>query len=969
MTSPATIMSDKEDTSTDSRGSSSGDESPVPPVSFYFGPQVAAAPETAYFQKYYVAPEKSRMPPGARELGILLNNSRRAAANNSTRGGATAWFDQDESGTYDPSEKRARKTPPPLSRRLKRVKVSASDKDGNPKPKRPMKRIGYLNSLVIKLSFKGKNALEYLKTLPAGISRSSPCNSNDEDEQVDVNPGSGSEGRWNFNRKRIVRKRARPVRPDGLTIDQLTDSHPQRRGCVPCFDQGNDECSLTHSTNYPCEACEDASVDCFLIVLPIFKKSCENCKVKRQKCSYREDGGKDTDSCDACEEGGYVCCAAPLRDEGWIKRFSGTPARPKVAKERARPRSNSALSSATMIKDPVQERTYTASNLCRHSGKRTNRCKLDTEPCASCRKGGQRCDFVHPRSCTVEPIASSSSNKSINKSRNKSKKKKAAIMSCGRGWDVDSPLPQLSSLGRMDTPPSNSSSTLTATIYSELEKNSGKKLLTSFETGEQHLLSPAHALDPHSYRRASLARTTTYNNGKYRKMDGSPPLVGRMLGIKKKFIVTAFCHPIRFNYIPDPLDKNPCSWCHNPLFGLWGLSDEKGPRKVECVYHDDGHGFEEISGGFSEAGHSRSTMCVECTFNRVRATQCGSHRMRTLDPIKGEIDMRVFDDEKWRQAIEEYSAGGNGSLVRKTKWCAICPATATTMCCTLQRFDAHGESGFCGEGGNYEGSETEGCGLYLCEDCAVLLEKMVKGGARTGGRQLDTLVNHVECNTWRYPEGVRADAPFMTSTGELLERMKQGTFLTDCLIQFSSASLHHPSDRKEVGKVFSGVGGGSGGPSRPDEGKSQHSLQTSSFGYIGKSMENKKGKYSDGVAGKARQQLSSRQATTYLAPMASKTLTSSSSTSSGVSKKADLVCTKMEGKKSRYVGCGESGSDSISPGQRGYKYGPLYQRSVGEGGKLDHRGEILFGGVMEARKEDVERALGGQNMPIDLTNE
>ncbi|CAL3973426.1 unnamed protein product [Diplocarpon coronariae] len=946
MASSAMIMSDDEDNPTSPRRSCPGDGLRASPIFFHFGPQVAVAPETEYFKDYAVAYEKSRMPPGARALGILLNNNHRAAANKSTRGAATAWFDEDESGTYDPSQKRTPQTLSSLPGRVKRIKMSASDEDGNPKPKRPMKIVGYFNSLVIKLFFKSKEALEHLSTLPAGASRPAPYTSSDEDEQSEVNSDSESEGRRTFKGKRVVKKRARPARSDGLTIDQLTGGHPQRRGCVSCFEQENDECSLTHNNNYPCEACEDAGVDCLLIIPPIFKKACVHCKVKRQKCSYREDGGKGVDSCNACEEEGHVCCAAPLLNEGWIRRFSNASARPRLAKERGRPRSDSTSSPAPVIKTLIQERS-----------------KLDTGPCAGCRVCGQNCNFIHSRTRALEPAASSSSNKSSNGR----KKKKVSIAPCLRKWEVESPSPQPSPVSCMGTPPSHSPNTSTATKFSELENNNGKESQASFEKGKQNLLSPCHPHTAHSYCKALLARRNiTYVKSKNRNTDRDPQLGTQTLEMKHTSIVTAFCHPIGFNYIPDQLNKHPCSWCHNPFFGLWGLSDEKGPKNVEGFYHGNGGGFEEIFGGFSEAGYSRSVMCVRCTFNRVRATQCGSHRMRTLDPTKGEIDMRVFDDEKWRRAIQECTAGGNGSLVRKTKWCAICPATATTMCCAPQRFDAQGESGTFDEGGKYEGSGIEGCGLYLCEDCAVLLDKMVKGGARTGGRQLDTLVNHVKCNTWRYPEGVRADAPFLTSVGELLKRIEQGVVLAPSPFTSSSKSLRLSLDRKEVSKGFSDIGSGFGGPSQPDKGKGKDGLQISSFGPEFRGTENRKGEGQKEFVGMAWQQLSSRQAATHLARAAEKTFVSPSS--SGVDSRIGPVRGKIEG-ISRGFGCGGSSGDSVSSEDRGYEYGHTHRRLVGAGGKSDHRGDILFGGLMEARKEDVERALGGQNLPIDSANE
>ena len=86
---------------------------------------------------------------------------------------------------------------------------------------------------------------------------------------------------------------------------------------------------------------------------------------------------------------------------------------------------------------------------------------------------------------------------------------------------------------------------------------------------------------------------------------------------------TSFCHPIQFNYIPDPMGKHPCDWCQSPFFGFYGLTDETGPRTVEGYYLEYGEGFEEVCGGFADPGEDgmqgreRTRMCVACTFEVI----------------------------------------------------------------------------------------------------------------------------------------------------------------------------------------------------------------------------------------------------------------------------------------------------------------------------------------------------------------
>ena len=104
------------------------------------------------------------------------------------------------------------------------------------------------------------------------------------------------------------------------------------------------------------------------------------------------------------------------------------------------------------------------------------------------------------------------------------------------------------------------------------------------------------------------------------EFDKEPELIGYTLGQRHIFKTTAFCHPIKFNYEPDPMGKEPCSWCDSPFFGHYGLADDDGPRRVEGFYWPDGSGFEEVQGGYSERGYSQSKMCVACTSEPVSYT-------------------------------------------------------------------------------------------------------------------------------------------------------------------------------------------------------------------------------------------------------------------------------------------------------------------------------------------------------------
>lgn len=193
-----------------SQSSQSPNGSPIEPIAFNFGPQAVEAPESNFVASL-AGSKKLQMRSGLRELAAAINNKRRAATNREFRGGATAYIDEDESGTYDP--KKARRTPPSPSRPAKRVKISHPlDEDRNPKPKKPTKQIGFRYSLVVKLEFKSKEALDYLSSIPAGAS--GPLTGNVE-EEVEVDSDDPEYG-GTFKRKRAV-KRPRRL---GATVDR-----------------------------------------------------------------------------------------------------------------------------------------------------------------------------------------------------------------------------------------------------------------------------------------------------------------------------------------------------------------------------------------------------------------------------------------------------------------------------------------------------------------------------------------------------------------------------------------------------------------------------------------------------------------------------------------------------------------------------------------------------------------------------
>ena len=147
------------------RGSEEASQSPVD--DHHRG---AAIPtEDSYFNGH---PPRSQTVPfvqDLRNLGVILNNRRRAATQHVTlRGAGAAWIDQDDSGTYDPKKERA--TPPatPIAPRQRSRTLQDEDENeaSSSKARKPHRRIGYRS--ILTFSFTSNKALDYLRSIPPG---------------------------------------------------------------------------------------------------------------------------------------------------------------------------------------------------------------------------------------------------------------------------------------------------------------------------------------------------------------------------------------------------------------------------------------------------------------------------------------------------------------------------------------------------------------------------------------------------------------------------------------------------------------------------------------------------------------------------------------------------------------------------------------------------------------------------------
>lgn len=210
-------------------------------------------------------------------------------------------------------------------------------------------------------------------------------------------------------------------------------------------------------------------------------------------------------------------------------------------------------------------------------------------------------------------------------------------------------------------------------------------------------------------------------------------------------ITTKLAHPIQFNYAYDGEEGTaPCHWCDDAIYGILGL----GEVEVEVIDNEDCQGFTEIVDGHTGTyGHSR--MCEFCTTDRLKITACNNHE---IEPIEG-MDPDNFDFN----AIMEWMMPGMASLA-PFSWCSICPSPAFFSCTTKPDINMDNQ-----EEDLYLGDQ-KGCGLLLCESCAITLVSEHEG-------KLDRLIDSLGNDRGAGGFGIRADASLLHSEGELLRRM------------------------------------------------------------------------------------------------------------------------------------------------------------------------------------------------------
>ena len=211
-------------------------------------------------------------------------------------------------------------------------------------------------------------------------------------------------------------------------------------------------------------------------------------------------------------------------------------------------------------------------------------------------------------------------------------------------------------------------------------------------------------------------------------------------------IKTRFAHPIVLNHQPPEDGSDPCDWCSNPAFGVMG----HGELEVEVIKWANGNGYTEVFGGHVGNGHQPSKMCVHCTFDRLRIASCKDHEIRRIDGL----DPEKFDFDAAYAGL--LSGPSTQPTTSRTAWCAMCPSPAFLECCAAQVVVVEDQE--------QEEQASVGCGLMLCEACAVNLDEECEGN-------LSNLLSIIEHSSQDYPMGARGDSSFLTPDGEVVQRI------------------------------------------------------------------------------------------------------------------------------------------------------------------------------------------------------
>ena len=255
-----------------------------------------------------------------------------------------------------------------------------------------------------------------------------------------------------------------------------------------------------------------------------------------------------------------------------------------------------------------------------------------------------------------------------------------------------------------------------------------------------HRLAASTAYAPAKKRR-KISPKKSRANAMSEDDNGVVPSIelGQQTEAETKIIRTKFSHPIQFNCVDTSDVGKPCHFCSQRQYPILGLEE----RDVEVIDWSDGKGLEEIDGGHRGDGVENTRVCIGCTNQRMEVIMCQQHEMR---PIAGVIEASLDLNAAFSDLMSPDSMTTNHST-----WCSVCCNLASYQC---QAVRASGDAG---------------CGLVLCEHCAVTLAGAYDGDLQT------MLVEAKDEATEQRPLGLRADWELLKQDGLLVRYVMWST--------------------------------------------------------------------------------------------------------------------------------------------------------------------------------------------------
>ena len=213
-------------------------------------------------------------------------------------------------------------------------------------------------------------------------------------------------------------------------------------------------------------------------------------------------------------------------------------------------------------------------------------------------------------------------------------------------------------------------------------------------------------------------------------------------GYAKKQVITHFAQPLVFNAPLQPYDLETCLGCdlHTTAFAIFGHPAAAPWVTFPSPYPSPNTTVDNLPAPFQyteipfTAGHTETTdhektnVCKLCTFSRQKILFCPGHKLAGIKNLPKAKDFNF--DVAYGHLLGDQEAGFRTNEARFTKWCSVCPAPAFLECCQKGPLQVQGE--------------REGCGLLLCEICAVSLLTVPHANTQIAQQNEDTATKEVQ---------------------------------------------------------------------------------------------------------------------------------------------------------------------------------------------------------------------------------